>query len=84
MKGLISSRSAAGIQPFQSDFRGFLFNDQQLGVRLFGSRDNNRFQFNLGAFWRLEKDTNSAVSIRWCSARAMILCSSPTPIGRIS
>ncbi|NBC88955.1 MAG: hypothetical protein GVX90_05620, partial [Alphaproteobacteria bacterium] len=45
----------AGIQPFQSDFRGFLFNDQQLGVRLFGSRDNNRVQFNLGAFWRLEK-----------------------------
>jgi hypothetical protein len=48
-----------GIQPFQSDFRGFLFNDQQLGVRLFGNRDNNRFQYNLAAFWRLEKDTNS-------------------------
>lgn len=53
----------AGIQPFQSDFRGFLFNDQQLGVRLFGSRDNNRFQFNLGAFWRLEKDTNSGLNV---------------------
>lgn len=52
----------AGIQPFQSDFRGFLFNDQQLGLRLFGSRDNNRFQFNLGAFWRLEKDTNSGLN----------------------
>lgn len=52
----------AGIQPFQSDFRGFLFNDQQLGVRLFGSRDTNRFQFNLGAFWRLEKDTNSGLN----------------------
>jgi hypothetical protein len=51
-----------GIQPFQSDFRGFLFNDQQLGVRLFGSRDNNRFQFNIGAFWRLEKDTNSGLN----------------------
>ncbi len=51
-----------GIQPFQSDFRGFLFNDQQMGVRLFGSRDNNRFQFNLGAFWRLEKDTNSGLN----------------------
>lgn len=56
----ISAR--VGIQPFQSDFRGFLFNDQQLGVRLFGSRDNNRFQFNLGAFWRLEKDTNSGLN----------------------
>jgi hypothetical protein len=51
-----------GIQPFQTDFRGFLFNDQQLGVRLFGNRDNNRFQYNLAAFWRLEKDTNSGLN----------------------
>ncbi len=51
-----------GIQPFQSDFRGFLFNDQQLGIRYFGSRDNNRWQYNLGAFWRLEKDTNSGLN----------------------
>ena len=51
-----------GIQPFQSDFRGFLFNDQQLGVRFFGNRDNNRVQFNLAAFWRLEKDTNSGLN----------------------
>ena len=51
-----------GIQPFQSDFRGFLFNDQQLGIRLFGNRDNNRFQYNFAAFWRLEKDTNSGLN----------------------
>ena len=51
-----------GIQPIQSDFRGFLFNDQQLGLRFFGTRDNNRFQYNLGAFWRLEKDTNSGLN----------------------
>ncbi|MFM9851682.1 MAG: hypothetical protein ACKVOJ_02590 [Sphingomonadaceae bacterium] len=51
-----------GIQPFQADFRGFLFNDQQLGIRFFGNRDNNRFQFNLAAFWRLEKDTNSGLN----------------------
>ncbi len=51
-----------GIQPFQSDFRGFLFNDLQLGVRLFGNRDNNRIQYNLAAFWRLEKDTNSGLN----------------------
>jgi hypothetical protein len=51
-----------GIQPFQSDFRGFLFNDQQLGIRYFGSRDNNRWQYNLGGFWRLEKDTNSGLN----------------------
>ncbi|MDF7776414.1 hypothetical protein P1X14_14260 [Sphingomonas sp. AOB5] len=51
-----------GIQPFQNDFRGFLFNDQQLGIRLFGNRDGNRFQYNLAAFWRLEKDTNSGLN----------------------
>lgn len=51
-----------GIQPFQSDFRGFLFNDQQLGIRFFGNRDNNRVQFNVAAFWRLEKDTNSGLN----------------------
>ena len=51
-----------GIQPFSTDFRGFLFQDQQLGVRLFGNRDNNRFQYNLAAFWRIEKDTNSGLN----------------------
>ena len=51
-----------GIQPFQADFRGFLFNDNQLGVRFFGTRDNNRFQYNFGAFTRLEKDTNSGLN----------------------
>jgi hypothetical protein len=51
-----------GIQPMQSDFRGFLFNDNQLGIRLFGNRDNNRVQFNLAAFWRLEKETNSGLN----------------------
>ena len=56
-----------GIQPFQFDFRGFLFNDQQLGARLFGNRDNNRFQYNLMAVWRLEKDTNSGLNniLQW-------------------
>ena len=51
-----------GIQEWQEDFRGFLFNDSQLGIRLFGNRDNNRVQFNLAAFWRLEKDTNSGLN----------------------
>ncbi len=51
-----------GIQPFSSDFRGFLFQDNQLGVRLFGDRDDNRFQYNLAAFARLEKDTNSGLN----------------------
>ena len=51
-----------GIQPFISDFRGFLFNDVPLGVRLFGNRDNNRWQYNLAWFRRLEKDTNSGLN----------------------
>lgn len=51
-----------GIQPFQADFRGFLFNDNQLGIRFFGNRDNNRLQYNLAAFWRIEKDTNSGLN----------------------
>jgi hypothetical protein len=51
-----------GIQPFSSDFRGFLFQDNQLGVRLFGDRANNRFQYNLAFFARLEKDTNSGLN----------------------
>jgi hypothetical protein len=51
-----------GIQPFTSDFRGFLFQDVPLGVRLFGTRDNNRWQYNLAWFRRLEKDTNSGLN----------------------
>jgi hypothetical protein len=51
-----------GIQPFSSDFRGFLFQDLQMGVRLFGNRDNNRKQYNLAWFRRVEKDTNSGLN----------------------
>ncbi len=51
-----------GIQPFSSDFRGFLFQDLQMGVRLFGNRDNNRRQYNLAWFRRVEKDTNSGLN----------------------
>ncbi|MGI9166862.1 MAG: carboxypeptidase-like regulatory domain-containing protein, partial [Pyrinomonadaceae bacterium] len=52
----------AGIQPFVSDFRGFLFSDNNLGARLFGAFDNNRFQFNAAYFSMLEKDTNSGLN----------------------
>ena len=53
----ISSRF--GIQPFVSDFRGFIFNDTNLGARIFGNYDNNRWQYNLAAFFMREKDTYS-------------------------
>ena len=51
-----------GIQPFSSDFRGFLFQDSPLGIRLFGNRHNNIFQYNLAWFRRFEKDTNSGLN----------------------
>jgi hypothetical protein len=49
----------AGIQPFNADFRGFLYSDNNLGGRLFGAFDNNKSQFNVAVFHQLEKDTNS-------------------------
>ena len=51
-----------GIQPIISDFRGFVFQDNALGLRYFGNRDNNHLQYNLGAFVRLEKDTNTGLN----------------------
>jgi hypothetical protein len=52
----------AGAQPFTSDFRGFIFSDTNRGVRLFGTADANREQFNLAVFQQLEKDTNSELN----------------------
>jgi hypothetical protein len=51
-----------GIQSFTSDFRGFIFSDQEPGARLFGNFDSNRYQFNLAYFAMLEKDTNSGLN----------------------
>ncbi len=51
-----------GIQPFTNDFRGFLFIDSPVGIRLFGNRKNNIFQYNLAWFRRIEKDTNSGLN----------------------
>jgi hypothetical protein len=49
----------AGIQPFNSDFRGFIFSDTNLAFRVFGNLDNNRVQYNAAIFDMLEKDTYS-------------------------
>jgi hypothetical protein len=54
----------AGIQPFTSDFRGFLFRDTNLGARLFGTLARNRVQWNLAYFDQLEKETNSELNLR--------------------
>jgi hypothetical protein len=52
----------AGIQPFVSDFRGFLYTDNNLGARVFGGFANNKYNFNLAFFAQLEKDTNSGLN----------------------
>ena len=52
----------AGIQQFNADFRGFIFVDEQPGVRFFGNLDSNRWQYNLAYFNLLEKNTNSGLN----------------------
>jgi len=51
-----------GNQPFNSDFRGFVFNDTNLGIRIFGNADSNRWQYNAAAFDMREKDTYSELN----------------------
>jgi carboxypeptidase family protein len=52
-----------GIQAFSSDFRGFIFVDEQPGIRLFGNLRSNRVNYNLAYFYLLEKDTNSGLNM---------------------
>ena len=53
---------APGFRSFTSDFRGFIFSDQEPGLRLFGNFDSNRYQYNAAYFAMLEKDTNSGLN----------------------
>lgn len=52
----------AGIQQFVSDFRGFIFAEEQPGVRIFGNLRSNRINYNLAYFYFLEKNTNSGLN----------------------
>jgi hypothetical protein len=52
----------AGIQQFSSDFRGFLFSEEQPGLRLFGNLFSNRIAWNAAWFYLLEKNTNSGLN----------------------
>jgi len=52
----------AGIQQFSSDFRGFIFVEEQPGVRFFGNLKSNRLEYNAAYFYLLEKDTNSLLN----------------------
>ena len=69
----ISSR--LGIQRFNSDFRGFVFNDDVPGARLFGTWDSNRYQYNLAWFNRLDKDTNSGLNTSFKDRYEQVLVS---------
>lgn len=51
-----------GRQAFNSDFRSLIFADINQGVRIFGSANANRYQFNLLYFNQAEKDTNSELN----------------------
>lgn len=51
-----------GIQQFNSDFRGLIFDDFNLGARLFGNFRDNKWNFNAAFFHMLEKDTNSGLN----------------------
>jgi hypothetical protein len=52
----------AGIQQFQSDFRGFIYSEEQPGLRIFGNLKSDRYEYNLAYFYHLEKDTNSGLN----------------------
>ena len=52
----------AGIQQFNADFRGFLYVDEQPGLRVFGDWQNNRIEYNAAYFNSLEKNTNSGLN----------------------
>jgi len=55
-------RIRIGIQPFTADNRGFLYLDNPIGARLYGTRDNNIWQYNLAVYNRIEKGINSGLN----------------------
>lgn len=50
-----------GAQLFNSDFRGFVWNNVNLAGRIFGNYESNRDQFNLIYFDNIDVDTNSGL-----------------------
>lgn len=52
----------AGIQQFNADFRGFLFVDEEPGLRIFGDLHSDRIEYNAAYFNFLEKNTNSGLN----------------------
>ena len=52
----------AGIQEFNADFRGFVFLDEEPGLRIFGDLKSDRIEYNVAYFNFLEKNTNSGLN----------------------
>jgi hypothetical protein len=50
-----------GMQNFNADFRGFLFADNQLGARLFGTFNSQRDTYNIAFFSMRQRDEVAAV-----------------------
>lgn len=48
-----------GMQNLTTDFRGFVFSENQAGLRLFGNARDNRLQYNLAAFLMREREADS-------------------------
>lgn len=53
----------AGMQNFTSDFRGFLFSENQLGIRFFGNAHSNRDQYNFAYFNMRQRDEVSQLHL---------------------
>lgn len=51
-----------GLQFFNSDFFGFIYNDVQPGARIFSELARNRYKVNLAAFDRLNKEKLSGLN----------------------
>jgi Class III cytochrome C family len=68
-----STSMRLGIQTFNSDFRGFIFNDTNLGARIFGNAKSNRYQFNLAGFSMLQKDVDSELNTWLTRNQAVII-----------
>jgi hypothetical protein len=56
-----------GIQEFTGDFRGFIYSDNEPGIKLFANYEANRDQLNLAYFSQLEKDTNTGLNTIFAS-----------------
>jgi hypothetical protein len=67
-----------GIQGFTSDFRGFVFVDNDPGIRFFGSFDENKWQWNLAYFWMLDKDTFTGLNTIFASQDVNIVTANLT------